>query len=291
MLDSWLQDLRYARAPAAAQPASSRSPRSRRSRSASAPTRRSSPSPTRCCSRRRLAWSNPAGSSTSAARRTAAASTTARTRTTSTSARETRSSPTSTPTRSGAEPMSLGAADGAERIYGDMVSTNYFSILGTRAAHRPAVRARRRRPAGRDAVRRPQPPFLAAPVQRRSGDRRPNAPVERSALHRDRRGARRLSRHDGADHRPLGAGRRWWASSRRGAPASILTSREARVAGDGRASEAGRHGRRRRKRSWPTSRARSSRSFPTRTAARGCGSLPRRRFPATARRSRRSSRC
>lgn len=32
----------------------------------------------------------------------------------------------------GAEPMSLGGADGAERIFGDIVSTNYFSILGTR---------------------------------------------------------------------------------------------------------------------------------------------------------------
>jgi predicted permease len=35
--------------------------------------------------------------------------------------------------KTGAEPMSLGAADGAERIYGDLVSVNYFSILGTRA--------------------------------------------------------------------------------------------------------------------------------------------------------------
>ena len=32
----------------------------------------------------------------------------------------------------GAEPMSLGGAAGAERIFGDMVSTNYFTILGTR---------------------------------------------------------------------------------------------------------------------------------------------------------------
>ena len=32
----------------------------------------------------------------------------------------------------GAEPMSLGGNDGAERIYGDLVSTNYFSVLGTR---------------------------------------------------------------------------------------------------------------------------------------------------------------
>ena len=32
----------------------------------------------------------------------------------------------------GAEPMSLGGADGAERIFGDMVSTNYFAILGAR---------------------------------------------------------------------------------------------------------------------------------------------------------------
>jgi predicted permease len=36
--------------------------------------------------------------------------------------------------RFGAEPMSLGGRDGAERIFGDMVSTNYFSVLGTRAA-------------------------------------------------------------------------------------------------------------------------------------------------------------
>src|SRR6476660_8888037 len=34
--------------------------------------------------------------------------------------------------RLGAEPMSLGGKDGAERIYGDMVTTNYFSVLGTR---------------------------------------------------------------------------------------------------------------------------------------------------------------
>ena len=32
----------------------------------------------------------------------------------------------------GAEPMSLGGADGAERIFGDMVSTNYFDTLGAR---------------------------------------------------------------------------------------------------------------------------------------------------------------
>src|SRR5213594_3650045 len=34
--------------------------------------------------------------------------------------------------RFGAEPMSLGGPDGAERIYGDMVTTNYFHVLGTR---------------------------------------------------------------------------------------------------------------------------------------------------------------
>lgn len=32
----------------------------------------------------------------------------------------------------GAEPMSLGGADGAERIFGNLVSTNYFTILGAR---------------------------------------------------------------------------------------------------------------------------------------------------------------
>jgi predicted permease len=36
--------------------------------------------------------------------------------------------------RFGAEPMSLGGREGAERIFGDLVSTNYFSVLGTRAA-------------------------------------------------------------------------------------------------------------------------------------------------------------
>jgi predicted permease len=35
--------------------------------------------------------------------------------------------------RFGAEPMSLGGRDGAERIYGGMVSTNYFAVLGTKA--------------------------------------------------------------------------------------------------------------------------------------------------------------
>ncbi len=35
--------------------------------------------------------------------------------------------------RLGAEPMSLGGKDGAERIFGDMVTTNYFTVLGTRA--------------------------------------------------------------------------------------------------------------------------------------------------------------
>jgi hypothetical protein len=34
--------------------------------------------------------------------------------------------------RFGAEPLSLGGRDGAERIYGEMVTTNYFSVLGTR---------------------------------------------------------------------------------------------------------------------------------------------------------------
>lgn len=34
--------------------------------------------------------------------------------------------------RPGPEPMSLGGRDGAERIYGNLVSSNYFSVLGTR---------------------------------------------------------------------------------------------------------------------------------------------------------------
>src|SRR2546428_7071505 len=34
--------------------------------------------------------------------------------------------------RFGGEPMSLGGPDGAERIYGSLVSANYFTVLGTR---------------------------------------------------------------------------------------------------------------------------------------------------------------
>src|SRR5262249_6918618 len=30
------------------------------------------------------------------------------------------------------QPMSLGTAAGAERVYGDLVSSNYFAVLGTR---------------------------------------------------------------------------------------------------------------------------------------------------------------
>jgi len=36
--------------------------------------------------------------------------------------------------RLGAEPVSLGGADGAERIFGTLVSSNYFTVLGTRPA-------------------------------------------------------------------------------------------------------------------------------------------------------------
>ncbi|MGB7218788.1 MAG: ABC transporter permease [Vicinamibacterales bacterium] len=36
--------------------------------------------------------------------------------------------------RLGAEPMSLGNADGAERIFGDVVTANYFTVLGARSA-------------------------------------------------------------------------------------------------------------------------------------------------------------
>jgi macrolide transport system ATP-binding/permease protein len=36
--------------------------------------------------------------------------------------------------RFGSEPMSLGGRDGAERIYGELVTTNYFAVLGTQPA-------------------------------------------------------------------------------------------------------------------------------------------------------------
>jgi hypothetical protein len=73
----------------------------------------------------RIAWS------TSADRGTARVSTTVPIRTTSTSVRGTPCSQGSTRTASAPrdEPR---RRDGAERIYGDMVSTNYFHVLGTR---------------------------------------------------------------------------------------------------------------------------------------------------------------
>ena len=169
--------------------------------------------------------------------------------------------------------MSLGGSDGAERIFGDMVSTNYFSVLGTR----PHV--------GRLFAPQDSEQPGAAPLavlsyrfwtRRFNGDPAvvgADAAAERPAVHGHRRDAGRLSRHDGPDQRRLGAdehGRRAVA-----APLGVDADQpRERVAGDGRAPEARRVGAPGRRRNWPPSAGRSSRSFPEANRGKGLRVAP-----------------
>ena len=83
--------------------------------------------------------------------------------------------------RIGAEPMSLGGRDGAERIFGDMVTTNYFSVLGRRPTS--AASSRLRTATGR--ARRPfvvlSHHFWPRRFTERPGRRRPRHRAERAA--------------------------------------------------------------------------------------------------------------
>ena len=166
-----------------------------------------------------------------------------------------------------------------------MVSTNYFDILGAR----PQIG---RLFASADGNQPGATPFAVLSHQfwkrRFNGD---PAVVGRTLQVNGHPftvigvAARRVSRDDDADAPTCGCRSPWSASCRRAAPASILTSREgvwlvmgARLkpgVSIGQAQgELDQH-----------RAARSSRNTPTPTAARACALPPRRRFPATARRS------
>ena len=102
-------------------------------------------------------------------------------------------------------PMSLGGRDAAERVFGTIVSGNYFTVLGTRAAYRPDARGSRRwggggKPGDGDQLR-----VVGAPVQLGSGHRRPVDPPQQPPVHDRRRRAARLPGHDAAPLRPLAA--------------------------------------------------------------------------------------
>ena len=69
--------------------------------------------------------------------------------------------------RFGAEPMSLGGPGGAERIYGSLVTANYFSVLGTRAAVGRVFTSADGEQAGGTPLVGLEPLLLAAPLRGR----------------------------------------------------------------------------------------------------------------------------
>ena len=78
----------------------------------------------------------------------------------------------SMPISSEIQPISLRVTSGAERVFSNLVTPNYFTMLGRRsAAGRAADRAERRRRQRR--ARRAEPPVLVRTVQRGSVGRRP----------------------------------------------------------------------------------------------------------------------
>ena len=72
-----------------------------------------------------------------------------------------------------------------ERVFGGRVTWNYFTLFGIPPAHGRTFHADEDQP-GTQPGRDPQPPAVAAPLRRRSGDRRPIDPHERRAARRRR---------------------------------------------------------------------------------------------------------
>ncbi len=142
-----------------------------------------------------------------------------------------------------------------ERVWGQIVSGNFFDVARREADHRPRVSPRRGPHAERGAGRGPQLRLLAHTPERRSVDRRPNRDAERPRVHGRRRraavvprqrrrpGLRRLGSDDDADGGDAGR--------------SPRAARRRLAAGDGEA-EAGR-----------LARARTARLRRPRRAARG----------------------
>ncbi len=92
-------------------------------------------------------------------------------------------------------PLTLLANGQAERVNGELVSGNYFDVLGVRAQHRPHLHAGRRPDAGRTSGRGAQPQLLDAALRRRSVGAQPHHLAQRPADDHRRRRAGRLLRH------------------------------------------------------------------------------------------------
>ena len=91
----------------------------------------------------------------------------------------------------------LRAGSDTERVEGELVSTNYFDVLGVDARARPAAFAGRRERCRRRLARGGQLSALAAALRRRAGDGRAHDRARRARVHRHRRGARGVCRHEG----------------------------------------------------------------------------------------------
>ena len=104
--------------------------------------------------------------------------------------------------------FTLGTALNAQPVWGELVSGNYFDVLGVRPAlgrtFTPQEDANKR---GRLPCRGDQPPPVARPLPRRPRRHRQDAARQSGRTHRGRRGARRVSRHHaGTGLRHLDAG-------------------------------------------------------------------------------------
>jgi putative ABC transport system permease protein len=109
-----------------------------------------------------------------------------------------------------ARPMSLTVDESSERVFGSLVSANYFEVLGTRPALGRFFAAEEDRVPGQHPVvvltHRP----LDDAVRRRSRHPSRSNPAQQPGIHRRRRGRARVRRHGAGQHRhvdPDGDGR------------------------------------------------------------------------------------
>ena len=174
--------------------------------------------------------------------------------------------------------VTLGRGRGARPVSAELVTGNYFQVLGVRAQRGrtllPVGRGRARPPSGRGHQRRP----VAARLRGRSGHRRQDRRDQQRPAHRRRRRRRHLPRH----HRQLR--RRGVRAADDGAPARLhLRQPGDDAVGHPRRPHAPRSSSRRascgRARPWPRPPPRAKRSGPRSrviarrpTRSRGCAS-------------------
>ena len=91
-------------------------------------------------------------------------------------------------------PLTLMSDGQAERVSGELVTGNYFDVLGVRAQIGRTFTRRRRPHAGRPSGRDPQPQLLDAPLRRRSERAEPHGHAQRTADDHRRRDAARVLR-------------------------------------------------------------------------------------------------